>query len=593
MRTMKTILALIATVEETVMAQPLPASSCCNDQRIHNHSEITMKTTHRSLQRTWLCSALWLLLAALLPRAAQAQSLNTLYSFGHSDGGVPSALIQASDGNLYGTTGQAGAYNGGTVFQITPSGTLTTLHSFSYSEGDMPNAALIQASDGNLYGTTEYGGAHSYGVVFKITTSGTLTTLYSFSDGADGAYPYASLIQASDGNLYGTTEGGGANGYGTVFKITTGGTLTTLHSFNGSDGTNPYSALTQANDGNLYGTTEYNGSNGGQGTVFKITTGGTLTTLHIFSGTGTDGANPYAGLIQASDGNLYGTTYDANSYGGTVFRITTSGTLTTLYSFSGTDGAHPDTSLIQASDGNLYGTTQTVTNGVGTIFKITTGGTLTTLFTFSPTVGYGSAGLIQASDGNLYGTTSSGSAHGVGMVFQMTTGGALTTLYSFSGHSDGANPGAALIQASDGNLYGTTEVGGGANSAGTVFKITTGGALTTLYSFSATGADGGIPSALVQASDGNLYGTTYNGGANNLGTVFKITTSGVLTTLYSFTGGADGEDPDASLIQASDGNLYGTTIYNGANGYGTIFKITTSGTLTTLYSFSYSDGSEP
>ena len=224
----------------------------------------------------------------------------------------------------------------------------------------------MQAGDGNFYGTTEWGGAYGLGTVFKISPGGTLTTLYSFCAGglscADGSLPTAGLVQAADGNLYGTTAEGGANTDGTVFKITPGGSLTTLHSFEGNDGGLPEAALVQATDGNLYGTTSWGGS-GGYGTVYKITLGGTLTTLHSFSGYPTDGGDPYAALVQATDGNLYGTTWRGGSYDeGTIFKITPTGTLTTLHSFDGTDGSFVQAGLVQASDGNFYGTASAPTN---------------------------------------------------------------------------------------------------------------------------------------------------------------------------------------------------------------------------------------
>jgi len=257
--------------------------------------------------------------------------------------------------------------------------------------------------------------------------------------------------------------------------------------------------------------------------------------LYSFTGGG-DGSNPNAGLVQASDGNLYGTTYNGGTIGvGTVFRITTNGAYTSLYSFSG----------------NVYGGTD--------------GG--------NPY--YGS--LVQASDGNLYGTTEEGGTNGDGTVFQITTNGAEAVLYSFTGGNDGRYAFGGLVQASDGNLYGTTG-NGGTNGYGTVFRMTINGALTSLYSFTG-GNDGGNPLAgLVQASDGNLYGTTFYGGNTNLngygyGTVFRITTNGVETVLYSFTGEGDGGNPVAGLVQASDGKLYGTTEYGGTNGYGTIFAL--------------------
>src|ERR1035441_7049705 len=202
-----------------------------------------------------------------------------------------------------------------------PAQTFTTLHSFDGTDGAAPYAGLVQATDGNLYGTTTYYGANDVGTVFKIPTSGTLTTLHSF-DNTDGASPYAGLVQANDGNLYGTAKAGGANGYGTVFKITTSGTLTTLHSFDNTDGTSPYAGLVQATDGNLYGTTYLGGANG-YGTLFKITTSGTLTTLHSFCPLYgcPDGASLYAGLVQATNGDFYGTTTNGGSDFGTVFSL--------------------------------------------------------------------------------------------------------------------------------------------------------------------------------------------------------------------------------------------------------------------------------
>ena len=367
-----------------------------------------------------------------------------------------------------------------------PAQVLTTLHSFDYTDGAKPTAALVQANDGNFYGTTYAGGSknctNGCGMVFKITPGGTLTTLYSF-EGYDGDGPYAGLVQASDGNFYGTTFYGGESQNchfstcGTVFKITPSGALTTLYTFNGSDGANPYGGLVQASDGNFYGTTSAGGFCGGYGTVFKITPNGTLTTLAVFCSS----EDPYAGLIQASDGNLYGTTTGGGGYrGGTVFKITSGGTLTTLYNFCSqtgcADGAAPEAALIQASDGNFYGTTAGGgANNDGTVFKITPSGTLTTLYSFCSQSNcadgywpYG--GLVQARDGNFYGTTFAGGAYGynAGTVFKITPSGTLTTL-DFYGY-DGAWPYAGLIQARDGNFYGTTSVDG-ANNAGTVFRL--------------------------------------------------------------------------------------------------------------------------
>jgi uncharacterized repeat protein (TIGR03803 family) len=374
-----------------------------------------------------------------------AQTFTTLLSFDNMGAANPYAgLIQATDGNFYGTTLSGacgrGCFDGGYVFNVTLSGTLTDLYAFDCGQygcpsGASPYAGLVQATDGTLYGTTENGGSNSYGTVFKITVSGNLTTLHNF-DGGDGANPYAGLVQATNGNFYGTTTGGGATSNGTVFKITPSGELTTLYNFcsqnHCTDGANPVAALIQATDGSFYGTTSYGGANY-EGTVFRVTPGGKLKTLYSFCSRKracADGVAPYAALIQTSNGDLYGTTSGAGANGdyGTVFKITPNGKLTTLHSFDGGDGANPTAGLLQATNGNLYGTT---TGGGatsnGTVFQITPSGKLTTLYSFCSqnncTDGQTPyAGLVQDTNGNLYGTTSAGGANSVGTVFSLSVG---------------------------------------------------------------------------------------------------------------------------------------------------------------------------
>jgi uncharacterized repeat protein (TIGR03803 family) len=269
-----------------------------------------------------------------------------------------------------------------------------------------------------------------------------------------------------------------------VFEFTPPGTLTPLYVFNGELNGNPRDAPVEGTDGNFYGTTYgsscCNGYATGPGTVFKITPGGTPTTLYTFcSQSGcTDGENPSAGLVQAANGDFYGTTlfYGANGNYGTVFNITSTGTLTTLHSFSGPDGANPGGTLIQATDGNFYGTTEGGgTEGDGTIFKLTPNGTLTTLHSFlgSTDGSLPVGGLVQATDGNLYGVASGAGFYGYGTVFKISTKGSLiTVLHSFSG-PDGANPAGTLIQATDGALYGTTQ-NGGASGNGSAFRLDVG-----------------------------------------------------------------------------------------------------------------------
>jgi uncharacterized repeat protein (TIGR03803 family) len=368
-------------------------------------------------------------------------------------------------------------------------------------------------------------------------------------------------------------------------------TFTTLVNFNGTNGAAPQpEGLVQGIDGNLYGTTFRGGANN-SGTVFKMTSAGTLTTLYNFcSQPGcTDGNNPAAALVQATDGNFYGATDSGGTFGdGTVFRIAASGNLTTLHSFDNTDGRDPNSRLFQASDGSFYGTTafggdpsECVGNfGCGTVFKITPSGALTTLYKFCSQTGCTDGavvflGLAQGRDGNFYGATWGGGPANGGTIFKISAQGTLTTLntfcvgpgYPFCG---GSTP-LGLVQGTDGNFYGLT-VGFG---PGAVIKVTPEGELAILYVFCAkiACADGSTPrGALSLGSDGNFYGTTYYGGTSNQGAVFKITPSGVLTTLHSFHGW-DGRYPIGGVSQATNGDFYGSTTSGGSGDDGTIFRL--------------------
>lgn len=346
--------------------------------------------------------------------------------------GSNNPLIQATDGNFYGATT-------GDVFKITPAGDVTVLYTFGTVGGTSdaydPHDGLIQGADGNFYGTTFHGGANSVGTVFKITPSGVETVLHSFGASGDGTFPAGGLVQGTDGNFYGTTSGGGVNSLGTVFKVTPSGVETVLHSFGAStDGDTPYARLTRGTDGNFYGTTFLGGATG-DGTVFKITPAGVETILHSFGATSTDATKPTSGVIQATDGNFYGTT----STGGTPVCL---------------PGCP----------------------GLGTVFKVTPLGSEEVLYSFDNS-GNGSQphpGLIQGADGNFYGTTVIGGANNNGTVFKITTGGVKSVLYSFGASStDAKGPDSALVQGTDGNLYGVTSLGGGgANNYGAFYRIT-------------------------------------------------------------------------------------------------------------------------
>ena len=399
------------------------------------------------------------------------------------------------------------------------------LAAFNGVDGANPNGSLVQGPDGNYYGTTAIDGpvaSLTYGefcdfcgAVFKISPTGTLTTLYSFCARfrcPDGGQPNSGLVLGTDGNFYGTAEGVTEDA-GTVFKMTPAGKLATLYSFcaqpNCIDGMWPQGTLVQAAGGDFYGMTIDGGGNAcppfqGCGTIFKITAEGEFSSLYQFTDDSGTGNQPAGGLIQASDGNLYGTTL-GGGYGnscpgiggcGTVFRISPQGDLTYVHRFSGPEGGGPQAPVLQATDGNLYGTTvmggrsdSCGEEGCGTVFRITSDGQFTMLYTFCsqpacPDGSFPSGGLFQGSDGNLYGMTIEGGANGDGTIFEITPAGELTTLYSFCSQpscSDGIGPFGALVQGTDGTFYGTTEGGGnstcnesGTPGCGTVFSLSTG-----------------------------------------------------------------------------------------------------------------------
>ena len=319
--------------------------------------------------------------------------------------------------------------------------------------------------------TTDYTTPNQASVTLVVTPSYSLSTLASVTGGPNGEYPHAGLIMDSSGDLYGTTEGAGTGDNGTVFELAKGsGAITTLALFNGTNGANPYGGLIMDSSGNMYGTASDGGASK-DGTVFEVAKGsGTITALASFNGT--NGANPHGGLILDSSGNLYGTTeFGGASMDGTVFEVAKgSGTITTLASFNGINGADPVAGLIMDGSGNLYGTAES--GHFRTVFELAKGSsTITVLARFNGTNGDNpEAGLILDSSGNLYGTTSGGGASGDGTVFELAKGsGTITALASFNG-ANGANPVAGLIMDGSGNLYGTTE-SGGANGDGTVFAI--------------------------------------------------------------------------------------------------------------------------
>jgi uncharacterized repeat protein (TIGR03803 family) len=392
-------------------------------------------------------------------------------------------------------------------------------------DGSTLVAGVTLGSDGRLYGTTVTHGGSGYGTAFAYDlATDSLHTLHHFN-GTPSA-PIGSLAQDQAGNFYGVTSAGGSPAYGTVFRVDTAGTLSVLHLFQYADGASPQGGLVRGPDGAFYGTTQTGGTHG-LGTIFKITSGGVFTSLHSFAAQDTtlgvypDGYYPQGRLLSAG-GLLYGTAQGGGPFhGGVVFSITPSGSFDVVHGFGETD---PGSGI-----------------AVGGVAPL--------------------AGLTVGADGRLYGTTTAGGVHQQGTVFALDGGGNLSVLHQFA-IGEGRMPTAAMVPASDGNLYGTTQQGG-PGDLGTVFRVNPNtGDFETLHMFS--GVDGTFPYAgLVQGTDGAFYGTTSQGGADpsagDAGTVFRITAQGVLTTVYTFnSSGTSGYTPMGGLLETAPGVFYGT-----------------------------------
>jgi uncharacterized repeat protein (TIGR03803 family) len=362
----------------------------------------------------------------------------------------------------------------------------------------------------------------------------TYVTLFSF-DGTDGSDPRANVLRDPHGNIYSTAESGGSLGEGTVFKVSATGVEMALYNFGGGSAGSYPNGIVRDNAGNFYGTCA-GGGEFGDGNVFKVNQRGKEAVLYSFKG-GADGVTPQAGLLRDSAGNLYGTTaYGGTANYGTVFKVDAAGNETVLHTFTGApDGANPNSDLVEDAAGNLYGTTA-----------------------------YGGA------DGTNVG--------GYGTVFKVDVAGNETVLYSFAGGTDGEVPLAGVIRDLAGNLYGTTYNGGAftncSSNCGTVFRIDAHGRETVLHSFG-SGTDGTGPRAdLIFDEAGNLYGTTQKGGANQAGIAFKMDKTGNETILFNFGGAKTGGYPFGAFARDATGNLYGTTLGGGANGYGAVFELT-------------------
>jgi uncharacterized repeat protein (TIGR03803 family) len=560
-------------------------------------------------------------------------------------------LLRLAGGELYGTASSGGAEGFGSVFRVTPAGAVETVLSFTGTAGSAPGrgptTGLALGADGSLYGTTTGGGAGGFGTAFKLTTAGAFTKLVDFtgtSGAAKGSVP-GPLVLHPDGNFYGTTAAGGAGGFGTVFKMTPGGAVTTLTEFTGTTGTTKGSEPTGAlaiSGTTLYGVTRIGGAaNVNLGTIFRITTAGSFTSLHDF--TGPNGARPAGGLFLHSNGLLYGTTEFGGTEGfGTAFSLSTAAVpvFTSIRSFADLVGSQPVGELVAADATTLLGAVATGgTSGFGGIYQLTTGGVFTMLASFTGESGIvpgasPRAGLVADGGGFFHGVTSAGGPGNLGTVFKINAAGTYSvtahlsppagwmpsgapvadgtggwlfplaaggtqgggTLASWSqagGLSVAAALGGTFGSAPDGGLilkagsyYGVASQGA-ASGRGAAFRYQPGSGLSLVNAFTSTG--GALPEgALIDGSDGALYGVGREGGTSARGTLYKVTTAGVRTRIVSFTGtggAAPGNTPRGPLVLAANQNYYGVTTLGGSSDRGVLFKISPLGTYTVLAHF--------
>lgn len=569
-------------------------------------------------------------------------------------------LVLHADGNYYGTTVSGGSFGHGTVFRMTPAGVVTTLVSFSGSAGTAPGSGpvggVVEGADGALFGTTSAGGSSGLGLAFRVTTAGTYSTLVSFSGivgPALGSVP-GPLVLHADGNFYGTTQAGGAGGaggMGTVFQMTPAGGVTTLVEFTGTAGARPGAGPvgTLAVDGStLFGVTGTGGALN-NGTIFRVTTAGAWTLMAEFTGTTgippedfRPGAEPAAGLLFHSDGNLYGTTEFGGTSGfGVAFKITTAATpvFTVLHNFSDSTGSQPVGELLEGSDGAMYGAAAAGgLDGWGAVYRLTVGGAHSVLAEFTGEGGLvrgatPRAGLIVGADGQLHGTTSAGGAGNLGVAFKITIAGAYTGLANLSrpigwvpagapvedgsgdhlvpmatggdhgngvilrwnpaggisvedplGVADGDGPAGGLV-ALGGDFYGVTTTGGGFGR-GTAYKFVPGSGVSLVSDFSTF--SGSLSEGPLLTAAGAFFGLSREGGSSGLGTIYRLTTSGIRTRLVSFTGAAGvapGATPRGPLVLAPNASFYGVTEAGGADGAGVIFRLSAVGTYSLVVEF--------
>jgi len=533
---------------------------------------------------------------------ADGTGMSNIHDFGSPKGNTPYGdLLLASNGKLYGMTSNGGAYNAGVIFSFdTATNTVTSLHHFKPNSGGYPYGSLIQASNGKLYGMTNSGGTNNYGVIFSFDyTTNIYADLWDLKPG-DGEYPYGNLLQASNGLLYGLTSGGGAGVFdsvGTLFSfniaLDTLIVVKYLDTLVTGSGGQPHSSLIELPNGKLYGVCRNNGAHG-WGTIFNYdTSSNTFTKIYDF--TGIDGLYPYGSLIQGIDGLLYGMTqgFLSNHTDGSIYSLNpVNFTFLSRFSFYIYHLGNPFGSLHQTSTGTMYGMTFHGVEGVGdssgVIFSFYPSiDSVAIIHQFQSATGNYSQGSIIYVGQKFYGMTSLGGAYNSGVIFNFDTlGNSYNDLFDFYGGAEGVSPYGTLVEAGNGLLYGMTEFGG-SNGKGSIFSVNpANNAYNSLYSFDGISHGSYPTSSFLLANDGNLYGTTQFGGANNSGTVFIYNISGdsvhVLDKFDSIAG-----VPSSALIQGADGYLYGVTSGHGFGDFGQLYRFNIStGAIHSLLDFS-------
>ena len=525
-----------------------------------------------------------------------------LHSFDLANGATPvGRLMRASDGNFYGATVSGGANSQGTIFRLTPWLQFSIVHAFSGPDGQSPNGSLVQGTDGALWGTTGLGGSPTPGIgdrgtVFRMTLSGAFTRVHTFT-GADASVPANGLVAGSDGHLYGTTTLGPATNDGTVFRVTTGGVVTTVCEFPKLDFTGPR-PIVEGSDGHLYGTLDSD-----RGYAFRVTKAGALTILHHFDGS--DGfRSPSGGLAESPDGWFYGTALNrfdpiANQAvtDGVVYRMNLSGAVERVGDLGGPLGAEP-LGLVRATDGRFYGTTIAAWEPIprpadpvagGAVFSVIGAGSVVPVITFGPAARQPNSRLVEGPDGALYGTASGG-LYGFGTIYRLD-GSGVTVLHSFNG-LDGRMP-TGLTLGPDGQFYGTTIRGGQPppvqTSEGTVFRMSPDGTYERLRSF----VGPVFPLELWMqlpvtppslGHDGHLYFTTMDL-ALRAGTVWRLMTDGSMAPITGASDFVPFPFPAAAPILASDDNLYGTATGRTDLAGGAIYRVTAGGLVSAIHLF--------